>query len=280
MMEKSYRVFRDMYHCDLAVKHMEEVKNFIQCYHSFENIPEVKEYIQELRNLLTVKEIKGGLYVRVGNDRDGGYVMADDFDNVNIAYSFGICDDVSWDLQIVQKKDCLVYMYDHTIEGLPEQNKNFHWEKMGICGEYSNDPKLKPLDEIIYRNGHTKERNMILKMDVEGAEWEVFSSISEEVLNQFDQIVAEFHGLLDFNKREIILKSLKSINRNFQLVHIHGNNGDFFYPYNGFVVPNVIEVTYVNKKKRDFIKSEKFFPTALDRPNSYINPEIYMGYWN
>ena len=37
--------------------------------------------------------------------------------------------------------------------------------------------KMKKLETFINRNNHTKERDMILKIDVEGAEWGVFENI-------------------------------------------------------------------------------------------------------
>lgn len=65
-----------------------------------------------------------------------------------------------------------VYMYDHTINSLPYNNTKFHWKKIGITGKNKNNKMLKSLENLIIENGHSSEENMILKMDVEGAEWE------------------------------------------------------------------------------------------------------------
>ena len=40
-------------------------------------------------------------------------------------------------------------------------------------------------------NRDTDEQHMLLKIDVEGAEWDVFDGMSSNLLSKFDQIVAE-----------------------------------------------------------------------------------------
>jgi hypothetical protein len=56
--------------------------------------------------------------VRLGRFFDGGYVMLDAFDGVLAAYSLGINDDVSWDLDMAAR-GVPVFQYDHTIEAPP-----------------------------------------------------------------------------------------------------------------------------------------------------------------
>ncbi|MBQ4430570.1 MAG: hypothetical protein II877_03625, partial [Synergistaceae bacterium] len=127
------------------------------------------QYYDELQELLHVGKAVGFGLVRVGRDNDGGYVMLDDFGG-GIAYSFGIAGDVSWDKDMASR-GYDVYMYDHTIDGLPEDNPRFHWSKLGISDGMTHDGRLKSLEELIASNGHEGKHNMILKMDVEGAEW-------------------------------------------------------------------------------------------------------------
>lgn len=239
----------------------------------------IKSYLSKLITLLEIKNVTGGGYIRAGRHYDGGYVMLNDFSGKKTAYSFGICDDVSWDSFFAKKQGIKVYMYDHTIQKLPSYNKNFIWKKTGICKEGCERKDLKTLKELLKSNGHSSERNMLLKMDVEGAEWDVLSTIDAGILNQFDQIVMELHGLLDFNKSEKILKSLINLNKNHQLVHVHGSNGSFSIPFQDRNIPNVLEVTYVNRNGRKFEKSGRFFPTHLDEKNNSSLPDILLGYW-
>lgn len=50
-----------------------------------------------------------------------------------VAYSFGIANEVSWDVAMSQI-DYEIFMYDMTIDGLPEENPKFHFFKEGIGG--------------------------------------------------------------------------------------------------------------------------------------------------
>ena len=71
----------------------------------------------------------------------------------------------------------------------------------------------------------------MLKMDVEGAEWDVLLKLSDQVLTRFSHIVLEAHGvyrninnptrILSYLKRYKVLEKLKKY---FHLVHVHANN--------------------------------------------------------
>ena len=86
---------------------------------------------------------------------------------------------------------------------------------------------MHTLDYFIKRNGHENQSNMILKMDVEGAEWSFLSTVTSETLNQFDQMVFEFHDLVrpkDQSVMNATLACINKINRTHSLVHLHGNS--------------------------------------------------------
>ena len=135
-------------------------------------------------HLLSPKMIVGRKRVLIGEKRDGCYVMLDDFDKIKIAYSFGISKMIQFDYELA-KKGIDVYMYDHTISSLPYNHKKFHWEKVGICGKNTINKDLKTLEELIMKNNHIHEKNMILKMDVEHWEWESLKDLPDSILKQF-----------------------------------------------------------------------------------------------
>jgi hypothetical protein len=80
-------------------------------------------------------------------------------------------------------------MYDHTIDNIAYNNPKFHFHKIGITGKNKKDPMLKSLEEILKENGHSNEKDMILKVDVEFSEWESFIDFPEELLKK----LFEFH---------------------------------------------------------------------------------------
>lgn len=227
--------------------------------------------------MLHLKNVKGCDFVRVGAANDGGYVMLDDLPG-GVAYSFGINDDVTWDDDMASR-GYEVYMYDYTIDALPYEKDGFHFFKEGIA-DFEESDNLKKLETFIKRNGHEKNGNMILKIDVEGAEWGVFENIPANLLKRFNQIVVEFHDLFDFNNLARYNDVFEKISKIHQPVHYHINNYGDVYWFNDKPFGNAIEVTFANKEKYVFLEGEIELPRSQDAPNCKEIDEITVGSWN
>lgn len=217
-----------------------------------------------------------GKLKRIGGSGDGGYVMAVPFSREKIAYSFGVGKDVSWDYEIAEN-GYKVYQYDHTIKKLPCRHANFIWEKCGITGDLETD-QLKRLDTLLKINGHADQEGMLLKMDVEGYEWEVLKKLDPIILKKFDQIVIELHST-NSTDRELMLDALQNLANDFAAIHLHGNNGGLISFCGNLVTPGTIEVTLVNKSVYECERGG-VFPTDMDRPINPCMPEIWLGRWN
>ena len=247
------------------------------------NINVSKDYYKQLKKALYIEKPKDFNFVRVGNPYDGGYVMLDDFCTGDfIAYSFGISNDVSWDSDMADK-GFEIYMYDHTIDNLPLSIDNFHYFKQGIAQKPNPEELLDTLDNFILQNNHQNCNNMILKMDVEGCEWEVLNNIKSDTLNKFDQIVLEFHNVIracDDKNAEAKINALKKLNKTHKPVHLHGNNCAYHICIEDTLYPDVIEVTYIKKSKYSTCKDDVLFPTSLDRPCDPCREDLVLGFWN
>ncbi|WAV99782.1 FkbM family methyltransferase [Oxalobacter aliiformigenes] len=231
-----------------------------------------------LHRLLEIKDIKDVGFVRIGHEYDGGYIMLDDFHENMIAYSYGISNDVSWDLDMANHHiHC--YMYDHTITSLPQESLYFHWRKEGICGIKKTD-HCNTLDSHINHNGHASNKNLILKMDVEGAEWDALINLDEKTLNQFQQMVFEFHDMYDPHRYSMICRVLEKLNKTHQCIHVHGNNYGPRKCSNKLVIPHALEVLYARKESYEFLPSQHFYPREFDMPCNPYADEIILGYWN
>lgn len=241
----------------------------------------VCKHIARLHELLQIKSVEGDACLfRTGNSADGGYIMLDKFIENQVAYSFGICDDVSWD-KFMAERGFDVYMYDHTIAGLPEENEKFHWQKIGLAGIYDEKhPELHTLPMLLEENGHTDKKHMILKIDIEGAEWDVLANLPDKYMEQFDQIVLEMHDLHNLNNLNKMEKSLEKLNKYHQLVHIHGNNCNWYLMAQGKVLPYVIECSFIKKDLCEFGDSKREYPRELDNNNNDGWPDIFLGSWN
>merc|ERR1719420_2716294 len=108
---------------------------------------------------------------------------------------------------------------------------------------------FKTLTQMFKENGNTNaaDRSLMLKIDVESAEWKVFAEEPVENLKKFREIVVEYHWIHEVNKHKLYLQAVKKIEQaGFSVAHMHGNNyGGGLQYFGEYHIPNVIEVTYV-----------------------------------
>ena len=211
--------------------------------------------------------------IRIGANYDGGYILLNDFENVKIAYSFGIDIEISFD-KVLADKNIDVFMYDHTISKLPYDNPRFHFNKIGLASERFKEKNMKTLDELIKENNHSNEKNMILKIDIESCEWNIFEKLPINTLKQFKQIVGEFH-FNDKNKY-IYLDILKKIQITHQIIHLQCNNCNYdIINIDGYYICPLLEISFVQKEFYSFNKFQSLFPiNDLDFPNCSKNQEL------
>ena len=232
--------------------------------------------------LLQTCRVEGVPLVRIGGEVDGGYVMLDTPrpPAVTAAYSFGVGHDVSWDVAMA-KQGIDLFLYDHTVERLPEPVPRAKFFRTGIRGR-NPAAGQKTVAEVLADNGHTGRRDLVLKMDIEGAEWPVLDEVSSETLVSFAQIVVEFHGMaraLEPEGHARVVKTLEKLAVTHQPIHVHGNCNAMPVWIGDLVLPHVIEVSYVRRADYagKFVPRDEVFPTDLDRSNSDQLPDIYLG---
>ena len=162
--------------------------------------------------------------------------------------------------------DIDIFMYDHTINNLPFQNPKFHWKKIGLTGIKNNNYNLKTLSELIEDNGHSNETNMILKMDIESYEWDVFQYLPINNLRQFKYIVVEFH--FSSSNHLKYYNILKKIMVTHQIFHIHCNNCGSIIKLDGYSICNLMEISFIQKEGYEFVKDNNIYPIeGLDYKN-------------
>ncbi|MBQ2788645.1 MAG: FkbM family methyltransferase [Thermoguttaceae bacterium] len=215
--------------------------------------------------------------VRLGGSNDGGYVMLDDFKG-GVAYSFGVRDDVAWDEELA-KRGYDVYLYDHTIDGLPQgkENERFHFFKTGMCGA-APVKDCRTLGALIEANGHADRDDMILKIDVEGAEWDMLEEVDEALLARFSQIAIELH-FLDWQDWERRRRLIEKLERSHAPIWLHACNYGSHCLVDGECRYGSVEACYVRRSDYDLKPSTKIFPTQWDAPNDPKRPDYFLGRW-
>lgn len=213
--------------------------------------------------------------VRLGGPNDGGYVMLDDFKG-GVAYSFGVRDDVAWDEELV-RRGYDVYLYDHTIDALPKENERFHFFKTGIRGA-APVKDCETLGALVEANGHADRDDMILKIDVEGAEWDMLEEVDEALLARFSQIAIEMH-FLDWRDWERRRRLIEKLERSHAPIWLHACNYGMHRWVDGECRYGSVEACFARRSDYDLKPSTKIFPTQWDAPNDPSRPDYFLGRW-
>jgi hypothetical protein len=175
-------------------------------------------------------------------------------------------------------------MYDHTVDGSRFETPNRTIQKIGIGPKTKGD--LQKLSKMIADNGHTNEDNMLLQMDCEGAEWEVFAQMTSEdltALSGFSQLCIEMHWFVTYFSRadstDLICKALTNLRKNFTPCHIHANNWSGFYKIpRKPPIAETFEVTWVRNDLVEWSEDEEeIYPTEFDSPCNATRYEIELG---
>ena len=234
----------------------------------------MKKMALEILTLLQPSPTHLNLVKRFGAANDGGYVLINDIAKKDFLVSMGVANDVRFEKEISSQLNAM-HLYDDSINSLPEEltNCTFFRERIGGIGQVS-------ISDTINRAKHVGD--FILKMDIEGSEWDTLDAESTDTLKAFRQIVVEFHWFNDLNDFEYLDKSLRVLRKLTQshfVLNAHPNNwGKLFY-INGVMFPQVIEVTFLRRGDYEIVFDLINFKKDLSKLNSPCNPnvpEIYL----
>jgi len=221
-------------------------------------------------------------FERWGEPNDGGYVMcADGLDKGLVgAYSYGINGFDGWGMHAASNLHIPLNEYDCTNANQPQVcsgcKVNFH----GKCILNNNGApqyNFQTLSQQLQESGNANaaERSLLLKIDVEAAEWKVFAEEPIVNLKKFREIVVEYHWIGEQYNHALYAQAVKKIEQaGFAVTHLHGNNYGGGLEYFGeYSIPNVLEVTYVPKPPAGCAANVPYHH-PLDTPNNQQLPEV------
>lgn len=239
---------------------------------------ELQDQIRNTLRLLRPQTAKGHHKARFGSDGDGGYIHLDDFEGLDIAVSMGIEHNIAWDRQVADR-GLTVHQFDHTVDAPAPNDPRMIFNKTMIAPE--NGPGQESLESIVRRldKGATRP-NMMLKMDIECAEWAIIEATSLDAISRFSQISCELHyfeAISDLSWRQAFFRCLRKIAKFYAPIHVHANNYAGYSMIMNVPVAHVLEVTFANRSIYEFEDCEETFPGPLDLPCNPNIPDIYLG---
>ena len=247
------------------------------------------DHIHDFLTELKPYDLPIGDRIRLGSNGDGGYVLLNrGLQDVEVLYSYGVGANSDFEFMFCEKHNAIARLYDHTVDTMPLKKDFLHFKKQGVGVKKSGS--VNTIENHINENGDGNKR-LILKIDVEGAEWDTLLHTPNATLESFEQIAIEIHNLHSFcpdyngiNLAKSILgqktQVIKKLNNFFYLNHVHANNYQPLFYVNRFKLPNAMELTFVNKKySKSAEYSKTIFPTEFDRANDPKRADINLHFW-
>ena len=267
-----------------------------------------KNYITEKFNYLVPLKVD---LIRVGMDMDGGYVLGkNELNKIKYIISLGMGSErTNWSFEkeyLKINQNIKITFYDHTvspknyllnilrifrrviklrykIKDLTEMVKHFFSYIILLNSSQILHEKQKILQKPKKRNEtnveeifkNTSFNNILLKVDIEGFEYEIIEQIvdsSHKILS----LITEFHEVDKYE--DIFEDKIKLLKSKFEIIHIHGNNNTGTQKIN---LPKTLEITFVNKKNyKDHNKEFRYdFPVKeIDFPNNLNFEDIQFSF--
>ena len=168
---------------------------------------------------------------RFGEVNDGGYLMcAELLTGVQSGYPYGISGYDGWGCTISTRLNIPLHQYDCFDPRQPACGGGktvFHNECVADVKSTTDGRVFDSIANQLLANGD-RGKHVVIKMDVEGAEWWSLLTTPDDVLQRVDQLAIEFHwvrdaagGWLHDGRYLTVVQRLKE---HFHVAHLHFNN--------------------------------------------------------
>ncbi len=231
---------------------------------------ELHSLINKLRPITCGREL-----IRLGPKGDGGYLVPDDLEGITACFSPGV-DRISGFEKECANLNMHVFLADKSVEKPAETHERFHFTKKYLGVTTDND--YMTLDDWVASSLPDSEEDLLLQIDIEGAEYEVFLGTSDRLLKRFRIIVAEFHFLDELWNRPFFSLSSRVFHKILQThscVHNHPNNYYGTIKHGDIEIPLITELTFLRKDRITESSYVDIFPHPLDCDNT-DNPSIHL----
>lgn len=189
--------------------------------------------------------------IRVGGIKDGAYLVPDCLRGVAACFSPGVANSKDFEDEVLESHGLRSHMMDFSSNQgefatpLAEGMQTFEKKWLSPDG----GPDSVNLSDWIERR--EPQGDLILQMDIEGAEYENLLSTPLDTLKRFRVMVIEFHGLgtmlCSEGREELLLPMVEHLERAFVSIHAHPNNccpSQLLFS-SGVRMPEVLEVTFL-----------------------------------
>lgn len=210
---------------------------------------------------------------RFGEANDGGYILCGNLlGNVMAGYSYGISGYDGWGCEVSTQLKIKIHQYDCFDTRLPKPcpggDTEFHPECVAPKSFIESERIFDSMAGQFKKNRDVGKQ-LVVKMDVEGAEWDALEQASDETLDQIDQLAIEMH----YVENPQYVRVVKRLKERFHVAHLHFNNFSCrsgLEPFPAWAY----EVLFVNKRLTTALpNAAPSRPTSVDTPNNPKAPD-------
>ena len=228
--------------------------------------------------------------VRIGGQRDGAYLLPNDFSGVKACFSPGVSNSKDFEDELTEKYGIECHLCDYSTDPNKfrtplKTGQTLKQKWLDITG----DRRSISLAAWVTELAPDPAEDLILQMDIEGAEYRNLIHAPTDVLRRFRIVVIELHGLAAWDNSPGFRKDLDCLltvlDRYFICVHAHPNNccGSFALTEPKIDLPACIELTLLRRDRwPDRVGHPARFyqpliPHPLDVTNVPENPPLFLG---
>lgn len=215
---------------------------------------------------------------RLGGVHDGGYLVPDDLGDVAACFSPGVGAVANFEKDLQEMYGIPSLLIDGSVEGPPAGfvPLSFHRRYLGVV---DNEQTIRLDTWVRSLPGCNRTADLLLQMDIEGAEYITLLGASDEVLTRFRVIVLEIHHIeswahpMFMHVAEALFERLLA---HFHVVHSHPNNCCGIVQIGTFLAPRVLELTLLRKDRSPALGPCLQFPNPLDSANIPNSPDLVL----
>lgn len=212
--------------------------------------------------------------VRIGSPGDGGYLIPDDLKGIEYCFSPGVSKVSDFESHLADL-GIKSFLADYSVDKPAATRPEITFDKK-FLGSYDGGHFMTLAAwKDKYIKDHTGD--LILQMDIEGCEYNVILSTPESLLNQFRIVTVEFHhlqNLFDPFAFRLFSSCFGKLLQYFHVAHIHPNNFRGSVKFGDIEIPEVMEFTFINKRRVSSVKPRLDFPHKLDVENKASYPPM------
>ena len=218
----------------------------------------------------------GGELIRMGPQGDGGYLVPNNLFGIKACFSPGV-NKISGFEADCAKRGIKVFLADRSVDGPAEKHELFHFTKKYL-GVTTNEDFMT-LDDWVESSMPNADEDLILQIDVEGFEYEIFLAASDQLMKRFRIIVVEFHRLHElWNQPYFTVASrvFDKLLQTHQCIHNHPNNRLRSVKTKQIEIPMLAEFTFLRHDHVGDSLAIESFPHPLDFDNVPSRPPLQL----